>query len=220
VIALLAAAVLGTSGALAAEPRWWGGGLQVGTALVPIEYPVFPAFVREGGTTDGDPVVAPVRGDLLVGARGVLYAAGGRLGARFNLGTNFSTWDRQEGTISYDFVVGKDGSIQFLAGVGLGMGHELFRAIDASGYPQLDVTYFPVRGTLGVLLRDGWRAYEIDLFGAWHIAGEQRCFAEPGADPESPADALNGAGFYGSVGIDGTVYFGSFRSEGSRRKRR
>lgn len=214
-IALLA------SVALAADPRWWGGGLQVGTSLVPIEYPIFPPFVLEGGEPGGDPLVAPVRGDLLIGARGVLYAAGGRLEARFGLGSNFSTWDRQEGTVGYDFVVGKDGPIQFLAGLGLGMGHEVFRAVAADGYPQLDVTYFPVRGNLSVLLRDGWRAYEIGAFAAWHIAGEQRTFSGATAEPVAPDTVTSGAALYASAGIDGTIYFGSFRSEGSpRRKRR
>jgi hypothetical protein len=214
-ITLLAALV---QPAAAIEVKWWGIGPTVGTIAVPTTYPVsLPRNAREDQKQFGDPLVEGTKGDIHFGAHGVLYPTGGsRIGGRALLGLGLgSPWTSYQFTLEYDGALIKDSGLQLLVGLGVGAGHERFGGTDANPDAFLVVNYFPVRAQIDGLLRDKTRAYEIGIFGEWHIAADQTYFASADADGVSGADVdgLPGA-LYLKVGLEATVYFGDFRTEG------
>jgi hypothetical protein len=208
-----------------AGQHWWGVGPMLGTMGVPVEYPaLMPPLAQD---TSGNNLVAPVTFDLRAGAHGVYYIGGGsRIGARLHLAGNFATWGAQEATIEWDWILTKEQRFQVFAGLGAGFGHDRFGAEADSKRPDayLDVTYFPVRGQVGVLWRDRTRAYEGNLFGTWHFAGDQT-FSKTGnaedeekgtavADPFGGDTQKSDAALYLAVGAEVTVYFGNFKNKG------
>jgi hypothetical protein len=201
--------------ASAMDMKWWGAGPTLGTMVFPSQYPIsFPAGAREGKTTSGDPLVDKVGFDLEIGARGVLYpTAAGRLGARVVFGFGGGVFGRQQFTLEYEAALVKQGSFQVLAGAGIGVGHERFR--DADGNDYLDVSYYPIRGELAGLLRDGTRAYELALWGQYHITGNQKYYASSNdASPiDGKGDSLVSGALYFAIGIESTVFFGDFKTD-------
>lgn len=205
--------------------HWWGIGPSIGTMGFPVEYPaIMPALAQNA---NGNNLVDPVKFDLRIGGHAVYYVGGGgRVGARAYYGANFATWSSQELTVEYEWILHKQDNFQVLAGAGLGFGHDRFGAAEPSGdnNPYLDVTYFPLRGQVGVLWRDRTRAYEANLFGTWHIAGDQR-FSKTGdvadeetgtavSDPFGGDTTKSDTALYVAVGAEITVYFGNFRNKG------
>lgn len=193
------------SQAHAVEFRWWGIGPMLGTRVVPLQYPIFPAAVDGTG-------IDHAAGNLEAGAQAVLYVGNiGRIGLRGQLDTNFGPWFGQEFTLEWDQLLVRDGELQLYLGGGVGLGHERFGDKASDGdYPYLDVRYFPLRLQIGVALRDHWRAYQLQLYGAWHIAGEQDiCTA---ADDCTQPDFTESIAFYGGVGLEATVFFGNFKN--------
>ncbi len=210
-----------------AAEHWWGVGPMLGTMGLPVEYPaLMPALAQDA---DGDNLVAPVVFDLRAGAHGVYYLGNGsRLGARLHLAGNFATWGAQELSLEWDWILNKEGRFQAFAGLGLGFGHDVFGAESDSKHPDayLEVSYFPVRAQAGVLWRDKTRAYEGNLFGTWHLAGEQK-FSKSGegedeqtgtavADPFDAGGEKSDAALYIAVGAEVTVYFGNFKNKSSK----
>jgi hypothetical protein len=217
--------VLSTLAFAGDNEHWWGVGPLVGTTGFPIEYPaVMPALAQDA---DGNNLVEPVRFDLRVGGHAVYYLGGGaRIGTRLWYGGNFDTWSAQEITAEYELILTKEDKFQVLAGGGLGYGHDRFGASADAKKPDayLDVVYFPLRAQLGALWRDRTRAYEVDIFATWHIAGEQRFSAtgdaadeETGtavADPFGSDATKSDAALYAAIGAEATVYFGNFKNKG------
>lgn len=194
--------------------KWYGAGPAMSTMLFPGQYPIsFPAGAKEGGKASGDPLVEKVGFDLNLAGRGVIYPTKSmRLGTRLELGFG-SGFGHQEFLLEYGQVLVNEGSFQVVGTVGLGVGHEKFRGED-DGY--LDVNYYPIRGEIGGLLRDKWRAYELALWGTFHIAGQQQYFANPDAEPvEGKGNSFASGSLYGGVGLQATVWFGDFRSSES-----
>lgn len=216
------------STAAAESEHWWGIGPMIGTTGFPIEYPAFfPALVQNDA---GENLVEPVTFDLRFGAHAVYYLGnGGRIGGRVHYDGNFATWSAQEITVEYEVVLTKVDKFQVMAGGGLGFGHDRFGALADSKNPNayLDVTYFPLRAQIGGLWRDKTRAYEAQLFGTWHIAGEQK-FSKTGetadeetgtavADPLAIDDTKSDAALYVAIGAELTVYFGNFKNKGGNK---
>lgn len=204
-------ALIGTAQAI--DLKWWGVGPNIASNFFPIEYPTsFPAGAKAGGLTTGDPLVDKVGFDLEVGARGVIYpTSAGRIGARFQLGFGQNRFSRQEFTLEYDAALIKQGSFQVLFGGGLGVGHERFN--DDLGEDWLSVNYYPLRVQVAALLRDNSRAYELAIFGTYHIAGAQKYYQN--ASDNTPTDGKGNASvaagaLYFGVGLEATVYFGDF----------
>ncbi len=214
-------ACLGTASA----GHMWGIGPTIGTSGFPVEYPIFFPELALGA--DGNPLVEPVTFDLDVGAHAVYYLGqGGRVGARFTLGGNFTTFGEQEFTVEYEGLLARIEQSQIFAGGGIGFGHDRFGADADAANPDayLDVAYFPLRAQIGVLVRDRTRAYEANLFGTWHIAGEQ-VFSLSGktedetkgtavSDPFGGDGTKSDAALYLAIGGELTVYFGDFRNQG------
>lgn len=195
-------AMLLAAPAYAIEFRWWGIGPTFGTRIVPLQYPIYPK-AADGFDT--------IEGNFEAGIKTALYAGNiGRVQLRGEIGGDFSIWRSEEFTFGWDQLLVKDGELQLLLGGQVGVGHE--RTFSAEGEnPYWDVQYFPIRAELGGLLRDKWRGYELDLWGAWHIVGKQENCASDG-DCTSPADLADGVAFYAGVGVEATIFFGSFYS--------
>ncbi|GDX83100.1 hypothetical protein LBMAG42_49110 [Deltaproteobacteria bacterium] len=206
--------------------HWWGVGPTIGTMGFPVEYPaLMPALAQNN---DGDNLVDPVLFDLRVGAHGVYYLGdGGRIGARLLYAGNFAAWASQEITVEYDWVLTKSDSFQVIGGGGLGFGHDNFgkgEGENGGGATEanLDVTYFPLRAQIGILWRDRTRAYEANLFGTWHIAGDQTFTNAQGEKEKGTAvsdlfadgGTKSDAALYVAVGAEVTVYFGNFKTKG------
>lgn len=204
--------------------RWWGVGPTLGTMGFPLAYPALMPALAQGSS--GNNLVDPVAFDLRLGAHGVYYTGGGgRVGARLLLGVNFAAWGAQEATIEYEWILTKDEKFQAFAGGGIGFGHEAFGS-SSSDVTKLDVTYFPLRAQAGVLWRDRTRAYEADVFGTWHLAGDQTFTTSKGvekkgtavADPFATDGTKSDAALYVAIGAEFTVYFGNFRNKGKGKK--
>lgn len=207
-----------------ADP-WWGIGPSLGTMGFPVDYPaVMPELAQ---SSKGKNLVDPVQFDLRVGAHGVYYLGkSGRMGARLYYGGNFAAWNSQEMTVEWDWILMRHENFQVFGGAGLGFGHDHFGSVEGTEKkdPYLDVTYFPLRGQIGMLWRDRTRAYEANLFGTWHIAGEQTFSATGKAEDEENGTAVSDpfgtdttksdAALYVAVGAEITVYFGNFRNKG------
>ena len=209
----LAALVALTQSAAAIDVKWWGVGPTVGTVAIPSQYPVgFPSNAKDG---EGDPKVQKVNGDILFGAHGVLYPSGsGRIGARALVGLGLgSPWSSGQLTIGYEHALIKEESFHLLFGGGIGAGTERFGGTEAHPDGYLVVNYFPVRAQITPVLRDKTRAYEVDIFGEYHIVADQTYFKQDGADGQTP-EGLGGLGaVYLKVGVEATVFFGDFKNE-------
>lgn len=223
------ALLLSSAAALAEPQNWWGVGPMIGTTGFPVQYPaVMPPLAQDD---DGNNFVEPVTFDLRVGARGVYYIGnGGRIGGRAFYAGNFATWGAQEITIEYEVVLTKADKFQLLGGGGVGFGHDRFGALPEAKNPDayLDVTYFPLRAQIGGLFRNGSRAYELQIFGTWHIAGEQKfsktgeaadektgtAISDPLAEISGAESVKSDAALYAAIGAEVTVYFGDFKSAG------
>ena len=205
--------------AAALDVKWWGVGPTLGTVAVPATYPFsFPVNAK----SDGDLLVQKVKGDIDFGVHGVLYPTGnGRIGVRGLVGLGLgSPWSSGQLTVEYDHAMIKEDGFQLLVGAGIGAGTERFGGVSSAPEGYLITNYFPLRAQLSALLRDRTRAYELSIFGAYHIAADQTYYAEKGADGLTVAEALALPGaplvagaLYGKVGVEATVYFGDFQTD-------
>lgn len=201
--------------AAAIDLTYWGVGPSVGTMLFPAEYPFsFPAGAKTGGVVKGDPLVDSVGFDMSVEARGVIYpSTKGRVGARVGLTFGSSQFFRQEFTLEYEPTIIRAKGFQVLAGGGIGVGHERFNNADTDAY--LDVSYYPLRAQISGLLRDRSRAYELSIYGTYHIAGSQKFYANADAEPIDGIgkEKVAGLAAYGGIGLEATVFFGDFKNK-------
>lgn len=206
---LIAALLALPTDAHALELRWWGVGPNIGTIAIPGKYPVALPEVAQGE-------VDKAKGDVEVGVRGVLYpSANGRLFGLGSLGFGTSGWGQQEFTLGWDQVIIKDEEFQLLFGAGIGVGHERFK--DKGNDDYLNVNYFPIRAQLGALLRDRVRAYQIDIYGLYHVVGGQEyCLSKLDSACTSGKDGggLIAGAVYAGLGAEATIFFGDFRSKG------
>lgn len=193
----------------ALDLKWWGVGPTIGTLAIPGKYPVALPTVAQGE-------VDKVKGDVEIGARGVIYPSGnGRVFGLATLGFGTSGWGQQEFTLGWDQALVKDEEFQLLFGAGIGAGHERFK--DKANGDYLNTNYFPIRGQLTALLRDRVRAYAVDIYGTYHIVGGQEyCTSTTDASCTSGKDggSLIAGALYVGVGAEATFFFGDFRSKG------
>lgn len=213
---ILAALLALSQPAAALDVKWWGVGPTIGTTAIPANYPFsFPINAKDPETKE--PLVQKVKGDIDFGLHGVLYpTANGRFGARALVGIGTGApWTAWQLTLEYDLAMVKEDGFQLLLGAGIGAGTERFGGTADAPDGYLVTDYFPLRAQLTALLRDRTRAYEVNLFGAYHIAAGQTYYSEKGAEGYTVEDSgeLVAGAAYGKLGVEATVYFGDFRSQ-------
>lgn len=221
---MMIALLLAAAPAFAVDAQWWGVGPTIETMAIPSSYPFsFPAAVRDTNDKGEDVLlVDKVRGDVEIGARAVLYPGKtGRITALGTLGFGTSHFFQPELVLGYDAVLVKDESFQLLFGGGIGAGHETYG--NADNDDKLKVNYFPLRAGLSALLRDKSRAYEIGLWGTYHLVSSQRyCAADAecvdGKTKPDGTEATVAGAAYGALGAQATLFFGDFRNKGSSGK--
>lgn len=201
-------------------PYMWGVGPNLGTMIYPGEFPAYypKVDIAEGetvaGLADNDrPEFEQVRGDLIVGARGVMYLDKmSRFGARLNMGLG-EGYRALNFTAEYDFLpVDKNGLSSFV-GAGAGFGNMRFEAEDVG---ELKLATYIFRGQAGLLYRNKTQAYEANVFVQVDLPGGSRFTSIDDVEYET------GFKSYGMIGVEGTIYFGDFRppTEGKKKKKK
>jgi len=202
-LALLVALTAATADAGSGGPYMWGVGPQVSTIAYPGRYPA--SFPKK---TSG---LEEVKGDMGVGARGVLYLDkfarfGGRVQKGF--GPGFSSVAL---TGEYDQILGGSNAVYAFVGGGLGVGQLKF---DSDEGGTLKVPDYVFRGHVGGYYREKTRAYEISMFAQICLPGVQDYTA-----PDTETTQVKG-GFYSHLGVEATVYFGDFKPPSSKKKKK
>jgi hypothetical protein len=207
--ALVVAASLMATPALALDTWMWGIGPRVGTQVLPGRYPMqLPRIKGEdkdsGPRADGG--VERVQHDLMLGAKGVYYMdryhrigfdGGVSFGLGMGEGRRFS-----DGALllTYDYAV-QGRALDVLFGGGIGAGTQGFRGDDDS---TLRVNNFPIRAQVTGLARDHARAYELSLFLQYNLPSRTAYTAADGSQPDVVG------GFWVTTGVQIAVLFGDF----------
>jgi hypothetical protein len=197
--------------AFALDPYMWGVGPKLGTNAIPGRFPAtFNTTVRD------DAAISRVGFDLIVGADAYYYTSSRfRMGltAHGDFGGHF--WDIA--TIAKAHAVIPTGDVDLLVGGGLGAGYLRFGgATDTTADAAYSVPYYPFRGEAAVLIRDDTRGYGLTIFAEYKLPSSQRYFNAAGV--EVPSADIDGIGFWGTLGLEGSVLFGDFEPPRPRRR--
>ena len=194
---LLAATALTTPLAAEAAPRG-GGGLTLGTMVVPGSYPVrFPSQVRNNDETG----ISKIRGDAHVGLEGAFYMSDShRIGATAALGFGSGYFDRNF-LLKYNYVIDLD-SAEVLLGGGLGVGRSTWSGTDQETLVQ---PYYPLRVEAGPMLNQGFLAEQVLLYAQYNIPTAANTYTSADGVEESAGTGLNA-----TIGAEIVVMFGSF----------
>lgn len=190
----------------------YGIGPRVGTVVLPGGYPAnFPSFdeVDADGEETGekikvgeDTTIEKVRGDIVLGLEGLYWAdATNRLGAigGFGLGSGYHDANL---LLKYDRMSDLD-ALDLFVGGGLGVGVASWTGEEDE---RLRVPYYPLRGEVGALFRQGGFAIQGLIFLNLNIPGRQTLTLSDGSAYESGF----GWAFYPQVGVELSVLFGDF----------
>jgi hypothetical protein len=212
-----------TTDAHAIDTYMWGVGPRLGAKVLPGKYPIaFPKITEsdfEDAKDPKDKTKLPVGLErvpfiMQVGADGVYYIDGvHRVGALFGVafGKKYSDINFLG---KYEFVM-VEGSIDVLAGAGIGFGSMRFGGIDEE---KLRVPYYPIRANIGLQLRDDVRAYQLQLWGQVSIPGNQKYTTADGLREAEHVGTAIALANYLSLGLEFTVYFGDFEPPSHRKR--
>lgn len=194
---LVAAAALLVPMTSEAAPRG-GGGLTLGTMVVPGAYPLrFPSQVRSNDETG----ISRIRGDAHVGLEGAFYMSDEhRIGAVGALGFGANYFDRSF-LLKYNYVIPMD-SAEVLLGGGVGVGRTTFTG---TGDERLDMPYYPLRVEAGPALSQGFLAEQLLLYAQYNIPSAGNTYTSIDGVEESA-----GPGVMMTIGAELVVMFGSF----------
>lgn len=194
---LLLAALTLLPAAAQAEDVMFGGGLTVGTMVVPGEYPAsYPKQVRDNDESQ----INKVKGDAHLGLEAVYYLdESNRVGFGGALGFGKSFFDSNL-ILKYNRVI-NFGAADFVFGGGPGMGRSTFKGGDTE---RLDVRYYAFRAETGPVFRQDFLAEQVLLYGQWNAPWDQVYTDGQGAE----VDASRAA--YLMIGIEIQGMFGNF----------
>ncbi len=217
----LLAALAWTPTAVAGNSAYmYGFGPRLGSIVWPGAYPSnFPSFdaVDENGDETGEKVkiaddtsIEKVNGDLIIGVEGDYWADGSnRLGALAGLGLG-SGYNDAHLIIKYDKMYSMDALDTFVGG-GLGVGVTNWVG---ENNDRLRVPYYPFRGELGALVRQGGWAVQGLAFLHLNIPGRQVLTLADGLEHESGF----GWAVYLQVGVEIQLLFGDFTKPRGRNR--
>ena len=202
-VALIAAALFASSTALAADTYMWGGGIGVGTMVVPSKYPVyFPTELNDRADNNNSSIEG-VGGDFRTVLEGVYYLdAGNRVGvaAGYTFGSDFS--DRN---LMLKYAKTNDfGAADGIVGVGSGVGRSVWKG---EGSEELNIPYYPIRAELGAMHRDKDWAVQGTIYGQYNWEATSRSYT----DTAGNAIEDIGRGLYAMVGVELTGMYGDFK---------
>lgn len=175
-----------------------GGGLSVGTMVIPGKYPL--KLPNEVSKND-ESTIEKVGGDAHIGLEGVYYMNDeNRLGLSADLGFGGGHFDRNF-LLKYGRIIDMDAASLVIGG-GAGVGKSTFNG-DSS--EKLDVPYYPIRGEFGPMFRQDFLAEQLLLFTQYNITYDNTYTDSEGAESDA------GVGlFWTAVGIELQVMFGNF----------
>jgi hypothetical protein len=194
--------------ALASDFPMWGAGVRVGTIVVPGAYPMnFPNGVAEDSTLE------PARFDLSVGGQALVYADNrSRLGVlgQFGFGSGYN----QSSFMGTYEVVLQRGSIDFLAGGGLGFGSQTWKGeLDE----VLKVPSYPARAQLSAQYRSATSAYALTCFVQANIPSRHIYTLPDGTEGGQVGSAASFAN-YMHAGLELSALFGDFKLKDAKKK--
>ena len=195
--------------ALASDFPMWGAGARVGTIVVPGAYPMnFPKDIAEDST------LAPARFDLSVGLQGLVYADNSsRIGAMAQLG--FGSGYNQSSFLGTYEVVLQKGSIDFLAGGGLGFGTQTWRG---EGDEVLRVPSYPARAQITAQYRRPSSAYGLTGFVQANIPS-RHIYTQPDGTEDTEVGSAVSFANYLHAGLEFSVLFGDFKIREAKKKK-
>jgi len=214
---LLAMMSVLSSAEAGSSPYMWGVGPTVSTIVYPGEHPMgFPKATRDDDhevDEDGEPLLKKSRGDVGIGAHGVLYMSKAqRVGSHIWTALGAGGFRSTNFTLEYDFAGTESGGVGVLGGLGVGVGTQRWQT---GGAGELKMTTYLGRAQGSVIYRTRRQAYEIAGFFHLCLPGKQRWNAS--GDP--PEEEVTG-GFYPHLGIEATAYFGDFTAPKSKKKKK
>lgn len=194
-LALLTAALLAPLAAEAA-PRG-GGGLTLGTMVVPGQHPLtFPKQIRNNDDTG----ISKIRGDAHVGLQGVYYMSDNhRIGATGDLGFGSNYFDRNF-LLKYAYIIDLDAAEVVLGG-GIGVGKSSFTSETEE---RFDAAYYPLRVEAGPMLSQGFLAEQVLLYAQYNIPSGSTYTDAAGVEEDA------GPGLFMTIGAELVVMFGNF----------
>ena len=186
-------------------PYMWGAGPTVNTIVLPGFHPVGVPKAVKVENKDGklENPLDETKGDIGIGVRGVMYMKRAqRVGAHAWYSMGKGDYRSPNLVVTYDFAGEASNGVTVLAGLGGGFGKQKW---DTSGVGELSMATYILRARGAVNYRTKTNCYEFGAFLNLNIPGVQTWEAD-GED----AETVRG-GFYPTVGIEGTVFFGDFR---------
>jgi hypothetical protein len=213
-----------------AKPYMWGTGGSVNTMILPGGYPSSWAQAKR---TDGQvPNLAPytnakgrltephfneVRGDIGVGARGLMWIHGtwrGRASGQLGFGSDYRSG---QVVLGIDKIIGGESGASLLVGGDfLGIGFQRFSSAEDGA--ELSASTFPLRGHVGLMYKiDKQNAIELSPFVALPLPMQQVLTTDAGEEHEM------GIGLnpfqYGNIGIELSYYWGDFSKPNRKGKK-
>ena len=187
-------------------PYMWGVGPTVNTIVLPGRHPVgVPKAVKV--ENDDGKLVNPLdetKTDIGLGVRGVMYMKRTqRFGAHAWYSMGEGNYRSPNLVVTYDFAGEADNGMTVIGGLGGGFGKQKW---DTSGVGELSMATYILRAQGAFNYRTKANCYEFGAFVNLNLPGVQTWDEDDKDD-----DVTVRGGFYPTVGIEGTVFFGDFR---------
>jgi hypothetical protein len=188
----------------AVDAYMWGIGPHLGTMVVPAQFPSTfpPAVVDDPGSTANR-----IGGDLDLGVDAIYYAnRTTRVGISGALDVAPNYNDIRI-LLRYNLVNSTD-AMDILVGGAVGAGTMRF---DWEGNQLLRVPYYPLRGEVSALIRDGVRAYQLTPYAQYNLPSNHFYTSVSGEEVDV------GTGIYAMIGVEASILFGDFTPPRAKR---
>ena len=207
-LSLAVLALIPIQEAVASDFPMYGVGGRIGTIVVPGAYPMnFP------NDLDGTHTLQQARFDLSVGVQALAYVDNrSRLGvlAQYGFGPGYG----QTSFIGTYEVVLQGGSIDFLAGGGLGFGSQTWKGEDEE---SLRVPSYPARAQLSAQYRRPTSVYGLTGYVQANIPSRHIYTLANGSEGPEVGSAASFAN-YMHAGIEASALFGDFKLRDPKKK--